>query len=85
MHSLEDALVIIQGSASCLKPYPLPSEKSPGKEVERTSEVGQVPIMGNEFEKYGLADVLGSLYLDENPPSNAALFGGTSGSSEVWI
>ncbi|KAG8216043.1 hypothetical protein J3R82DRAFT_8041 [Butyriboletus roseoflavus] len=84
MHSLEDALFIIQGSTSC-KPYPLPSEPWPNKEVERTPEVEQAPVTGNEFAKYGLADVLGSLYVDENPLSDLALFGGDSGSSESLL
>lgn len=81
MRLLEDALIIIQGSAPC-EPYPQSNEKWPTHGVESTTEVDPDPIVGNEFEKYGLADVLGSLYLDDGPPSDPAHFG-TPGSSEV--
>ena len=81
MHSLEDALAIIQGSGSC-KPYPLPNGEWSSREMYQTPEVDQDPIMDNEFHKYGLADALDSLCLSgESSPSDPPF--GPSGSSEV--
>ncbi|KAG9313813.1 hypothetical protein JVU11DRAFT_6176 [Chiua virens] len=85
MHLLEDALAIIQldseGSAS-LEPLPPINEEGPS-EGARTPEVVQ-DSMRDDFNKYGLFGVLGSLHLHDGPPSDPA-FTGTSGDSESLL
>ncbi|EGO01060.1 hypothetical protein SERLA73DRAFT_51188 [Serpula lacrymans var. lacrymans S7.3] len=86
MHSLEDALAIIQTNSSN-QPHPLLINVPSPDDTETETEEQSKTI--NEFNRYGLIDALGSLHLDSEEHSgavrSAVRFFGPSGGSEVEI
>ncbi|EGO23497.1 hypothetical protein SERLADRAFT_408878 [Serpula lacrymans var. lacrymans S7.9] len=83
MHSLEDALAIIQTNSSN-QPHPLLINAPSPDDTETETEEQSKTL--NEFNRYGLIDALGSLHLDSEEHGgavrSAVRFFGPSGGSE---
>ncbi|KAF8842829.1 hypothetical protein BDN67DRAFT_925562 [Paxillus ammoniavirescens] len=77
MRSLEDALAIVEGSASG-HVHPLLVKRWPSEVTECEPEIDPDPIMVSDFNKYGLINDLDSLLDGDEQPSSPRLLGGSS-------